>query len=49
MKDIYIADLAVGQEFMGYFMIRQLAVKKASNGRNYLDLTLADKTGEISA
>ena len=49
MKDIYIADLTVGQEFMGYFMVRQLAVKKASNGRNYMDLMLADKTGEISA
>ena len=46
MKDIYIADLNVGQEFMGYFMVRQLAVKKASNGRNYMDLMLADKTGE---
>ena len=49
MKDIYIADLTVGQEFMGYFMIRQVAVKRASNGRYYMDLTLADKTGEISA
>lgn len=49
MKDFYIADLQVGQEFIGYFMIRQIAVKKASTGRNYLDMTLADKTGEISA
>lgn len=49
MKDIYIADLKTGQEFMSYFIVKTVAVKVGSNKKAYLDLLLADKTGEISA
>lgn len=49
MKDIYIADLVVGQEFIGFFKIKSVEVKRASNGKNYMDLLLADNTGEIAA
>ena len=49
MKDTYIADLKTGQEFMSYFIVKTVAVKVGSNKKAYLDLLLADKTGEISA
>ncbi len=49
MKDIYIADLKTGQEFMSYFIVKTVAVKVGSNRKAYLDLLLADKTGDISA
>lgn len=49
MKDIYIADLKTGQDFMSYFIVKTMAVKVGSNKKAYLDLLLADKTGEISA
>lgn len=49
MKDIYIGDLKTGQEFMSYFIVKTVAVKVGSNKKAYLDLLLADKTGEISA
>lgn len=49
MKDIYIADLKTGQEFMSYFIVKTVAIKVGSNKKAYLDLLLADKTGEISA
>ena len=49
MKDIYIADLQTGQDFMSYFIVKTVAVKVGSNKKAYLDLLLADKTGEISA
>lgn len=49
MKDIYIADLKTGQDFMSYFIVKTVAVKVGSNKKAYLDLLLADKTGEISA
>ena len=49
MKDIYIADLKTGQDFMSYFIVKSVAVKVGSNKKAYLDLLLADKTGEISA
>ena len=48
MKDIYIADLKTGQDFMSYFIVKTVAVKVGSNKKAYLDLLLADKTGEIS-
>ena len=48
MKDIYIQDLKVGEKFDGFFMVKQVEIKKASNGRAYLDLALLDSTGEIS-
>ena len=49
MKDKYIADLSTGEEFIGFFMIKSVAVKTGSNRKHYMDLTLGDKTGEISA
>lgn len=49
MKDIYIADLKTGQDFISYFIVKTVAVKVGSNKKAYLDLLLADKTGEISA
>ena len=49
MKDIYIADLKTGQDFMSYFIVKTVAVKVGSNKKAYLDLLLADRTGEISA
>jgi hypothetical protein len=45
MKDIYIADLNVGQEFMGYFMVRQLAEfvhYDRRDGRNVLTVCMKE-------
>ena len=49
MKDYFIADLETNMEFIGFFMVKQIAIKTGSNRKAYLDLTLGDKTGEISA
>lgn len=49
MKDIYISELRTNQEFVSYFIVKTVAVKVGSNKKAYLDLLLADKTGEISA
>lgn len=49
MKDIYISELRTNQEFVSYFIVKIVAVKVGSNKKAYLDLLLADKTGEISA
>ena len=49
MKDIYISDLKTNQEFISYFIVKSVAVKVGSNKKAYLDLLLADGTGEISA
>ena len=49
MKDLYVSELRTNQEFISYFIVKTVAVKVGSNKKAYLDLLLADKTGEISA
>ena len=49
MKDRYIAQLKTGEECISFFMAKSIAVKTGSNRKHYMDLTLGDKTGEISA
>ena len=49
MKDIYISDLRTNQDIVSYFIVKKSAVKTGSNTKAYLDLLLADSTGEISA
>lgn len=49
MKEIYISNLKKDMEITEFFMIKSISVKTGSTGKPYLDVTLADKTGEISA
>ena len=49
MKDIYISDIKVNQEITSYFIVKKSEIKVGSNRKAYLDLLLADATGEISA
>lgn len=49
MKEIYISDIKTNQELISYFIVKMVAVKVGSNKKAYLDLLLADCTGEISA
>lgn len=49
MKDIYISDIKTHQELISYFLVKTSVVKVGSNKKAYLDLLLADCTGEISA
>lgn len=48
MKEIYIKDLRKDQEVMEFFMVKASAVKTGSNGKQYLDITLGDMTGELT-
>lgn len=48
MKQIYIADLRTGEEVIDFFMVKTIEIKIGSNKKQYLDLTLGDKTGEIN-
>jgi 3'-5' exoribonuclease len=49
MKDLYISDLKTNQEIITYFIVKTVAVKVGSNKKAYLDLLLADCTGEVTA
>ncbi|MDR0518434.1 MAG: HD domain-containing protein [Clostridiales Family XIII bacterium] len=49
MKEHYINQLTTGEEFMDFFLIREISVKVGSNKKQYLDLRLADCTGDLFA
>ena len=48
MKECYIAGIRTAQEVTDFFMVKSIAVKIGANKKQYLDLMLGDKTGEIS-
>ncbi len=47
-KEFYISALQLNEEFTDFFMVKNAAVKVGSNHKNYFDVTLGDKTGEIN-
>ncbi|HHY91071.1 MAG TPA: HD domain-containing protein, partial [Clostridiales bacterium] len=49
MKRKKIIELEIGEEIEGFFLIKEVGYKTASNAKNYLDMTLSDGTGEINA
>ncbi|MBQ9972126.1 MAG: HD domain-containing protein [Firmicutes bacterium] len=49
MKQFYINELRKDMEVIDFFMAKSIAVKTGGNGKNYLDVLLSDKTGEISS
>jgi 3'-5' exoribonuclease len=49
MKDDYVIDLNSGDEITSYFLVKDKSLRTDSRGKQYLDLLLGDKTGEISA
>lgn len=48
MKTYYISDLKKDEEIIDFFMIRMIGIKVGSNGKQYVDMMLGDKTGEIN-
>ncbi len=49
MPKTFIVDLAEGQTATSYFQARQIQVRQRRSGEPFLTVTLADRTGEVSA
>jgi len=49
MKEIYISGLKTDMEIQDFFMVKAIAIKIGANRKQYLDLLLADSTGEMTA
>ena len=49
MKTVYTKDLRKDMEVIDFFMIKASAIKTGSNGKQYWDLMLGDKYGEMTA
>lgn len=48
MKERYISDFQKNEDITSYFLVKSIAFKVGSNKKTYLDLLLADCTGEIN-
>ncbi len=49
MNQPKIKAFAKGLPFEGYLLVRMAQQRKSNNGANYLDMTLADNSGDINA
>ena len=48
MKEQYLNNVSVGDEVMDYFMVKNCSIRTGANGKQYYDVMLGDKTGEVS-
>jgi 3'-5' exoribonuclease len=48
VKEFYIGQLRTDDEIQDYFMVKTIAIKIGANKKQYLDLVLCDKSGEIT-
>ena len=46
---MYLSDIKRDDRFEGYLIVRSAEHRASANGKNYLDMTLADKSGSINA
>lgn len=44
-----IKEFLVGEEVLGFFLIKESNIKTTSNNKKFLDLTLVDSSGDINA
>ena len=49
MEQQRVCELMKDQRFEGFLLVRMCEQRVGSNGGKYLDMTLADRTGEVSA
>ncbi|MBP5662129.1 MAG: TraI domain-containing protein [Clostridia bacterium] len=49
MEQKKLTELKANETFEGFVMIRSFVVKTGQSGRNYLDLTITDPSGEMNA
>lgn len=48
MKDLFVQDIGDLNKVQDFFMIKSVSIRVGSNKKEYLDLIVGDKTGEIS-
>ena len=48
MKQSFINQLKIDEEFTDFFLVKAIAIRIGSNRKQYLDVTLSDNSGEIN-
>ncbi|MBQ7144108.1 MAG: HD domain-containing protein [Oscillospiraceae bacterium] len=49
LKDAYIDELRVGDEFEGFFVLKSAQSRRSANGKPFLNAVIADCSGELEA
>lgn len=49
MNQAYVIDFTQNDKFEGFLLVKSAEVRQTKAGLNFLDMTLADKSGEINA
>lgn len=49
MKEYFVNELKSNMEFISFFMVKSIEVRVGTNKKQYLDMNLADSTGEVNA
>ena len=49
MKQRHVAEFVQNEKFEGFLLVKNAEIRVTKAGLNYLDMTLADKSGEINA
>ena len=49
MKTIYAANVRPGDDIQDFFIVKGAAIKVGSTGKQYLDITVGDSTGDLNA
>ena len=47
MKSYYVKDLIIGEEITDFFIVKRAEIKTGANGKQYFDILLGDKSGEV--
>ena len=48
-KSIFVSDLEAGKDITSFFMVKNVSLRVDARQRDYVDMTLSDKTGEVNA
>lgn len=48
MKTVFVKDLEVGKEITDFFIAKKAQIKTGSNGKDYFDVELSDKSGSVA-
>lgn len=49
MKNIFVENLVTGSDFDDFFILKSAVVRTGSNQKEYIDMQLSDRTGDVSA
>ena len=49
MSNMLLSDIRRDDRYEGFLIVRSAEQRAAASGKNYLDMTLADRSGSINA